>query len=370
MVCLGEANNLMKIFSALILMTFLTAAVSVAGASPLKKDEEVIFFPTGAYFDSGDGHWVVPVHGWVFEMEENSWWREGLVARMPDWLDAEVEDANRSVYERRAGMFLVDNERNKDIEVLLGDRRHSMSPSRPNGHFNGAVRVDVDQARAEAADNWILYRVDPPEGDQRVFLGRSLLIDPVGVSVISDIDDTIKISNVRDEKELLRNTFLRPFEPVPDMSELYTTWAAEHGAVFHYVSGSPWQLYPALADFLLEAGFPLGSFHLKSIRMRDRTFFDLFASQDEYKRPIIESILDRFPGRRFILVGDSGEEDPEIYAAIAKEYRDRIIHVFIREDAHTAPDDGRYARLFADWPSERWTLFRGGQDLMELKIFD
>jgi hypothetical protein len=63
-----------------------------------------------------------------------------------------------------------------------------------------------------------------------------------GISVISDIDDTIKISNVLSKRLLLKHTFYTYFKPVEGMSDLYQKWN-EQKCQFHYVSASPWQLY-------------------------------------------------------------------------------------------------------------------------------
>ena len=154
-------------------------------------------------------------------------------------------------------------------------------------------------------------------GDNRRFAGAVQLIGPRGFSVISDIDDTIKITEVGDRRALLANTFLREFREVPGMAALYRRWAKE-GVFFHYVSASPWQLYAPLAAFLEAACYPSGSVHLKGFRWADTSLLDLFSSAEKTKRQAIEPILALFPHRRFILVGDSGERDPEIYAALAR----------------------------------------------------
>jgi phosphatidate phosphatase APP1 len=131
--------------------------------------------------------------------------------------------------------------------------------------------------------------------------------------VISDIDDTIKITQVRDRRATLRNTFLRPFEPAPGMAEFCQNLARSNHAEFHYVSASPWQLYLPLAEFVRSNGFPSGTFVLKKFRWKDRSFLSLFADPEKYKSAVIEPLLKRFPNRRFVLIGDSGEL-PEIYA--------------------------------------------------------
>jgi phosphatidate phosphatase APP1 len=99
-----------------------------------------------------------------------------------------------------------------------------------------------------------------PVKDNRIFTGNLSFFDDAGIIVISDIDDTIKITQVHDRKATLRNTFLEPFRPVPGMADLYNSWAQKTGAQFCYVSASPWQLYSPLADFIRSNGFPAGVF--------------------------------------------------------------------------------------------------------------
>jgi len=92
------------------------------------------------------------------------------------------------------------------------------------------------------------------------------LIEAQGLSVISDIDDTIKLTQIPSgAKVVIRNTFFRDFQPVPAMARMYQAWP---DAAFHYISGSPWQLYRPLSEFLVgpAGGFPEGSFHMKNAR--------------------------------------------------------------------------------------------------------
>ena len=147
--------------------------------------------------------------------------------------------------------------------------------------------------------------------------------------MISDIDDTVKISNVADRRELLKNTLLREFVAVPGMPEAFSRWQAT-GAAFHYVSASPWQLSDCLCGFLGAAGLPAGSMHLKLFRLKDTTPLGRLTARKRSKRRAIEQIMGDFPGRRFTLVGDSGERDPEVYAAVARRRPEQVAGVFIR----------------------------------------
>ena len=185
---------------------------------------------------------------------------------------------------------------------------------------------------------------------------------PSGVGVISDIDDTIKISHVLDKKELMRHTFAKPFEAVPGMAKAYAAWA-ERGATFHYVSSSPWQLYPLLASFLDAEAFPAGAFHMKSVRLKNRTLLSLFKSSLETKPPIIRSILARYPRHRFVLVGDSGEKDPEVYGLVMREHPGRVLHAYIRRVVGAANGDVRFRKAFEGVDAAKWTVFKDAAEL-------
>jgi phosphatidate phosphatase APP1 len=149
------------------------------------------------------------------------------------------------------------------------------------------------------------------------------------------------------------------------MAALYQGWATNTGAQFHYVSASPWQLYVPLAAFMHSNGFPAGSFHLKSFRPKDRSFFELFASPVEYKLSVIEPLLKRFPKRQFVLVGDSGEKDPEVYARLAREHPEQIVMILIRELSDEGPESTRYRTVFQKLPSEKWRLFRDPKEIAD-----
>ncbi len=358
----------MKKLLFLLLVCFLQSIPFSASGSSIKDDETIIFFPTNAALDADGKVWVVPVHGWIFEKEEDSFWRKVTIDSLSGTLEVEPDDASWPIYEKRTQMFLVDNERGKEIEVELSGKRTEMGESEANGHFYGTVYVDRNRVGNQGKKEWLPFQAVTQKDDNRTFQGKAHLIGPTGISVVSDIDDTIKISNVQDKEALVKNTFLKEFAAVPGMAELYRSWA-EQGAVFHYLSASPWQLYPALSDFISKSGFPDGSYNLKNFRMKDETFFNLFSSQEGYKRPIIEDLIKKYPGRRFILVGDAGEEDPEIFAKrVASHYPEHVLHIFIRDLSQDAAQKERYRKTFEGIHPSKWTIFKDGKDLQGFKL--
>ncbi|MCJ1347288.1 hypothetical protein MMC31_005511 [Peltigera leucophlebia] len=157
-----------------------------------------------------------------------------------------------------------------------------------------------------------------------------IITEPRGVSVVSDIDDTIKHSAISSgAREIFRNTFIRELQDLHiEGVQGWYKMMADLGAKFHYVSNSPWQLYPVLVDFFAGAGLPSGSFHLKQYSGMLQGIFEPVA---ERKKGTLEKIMHDFPERRFILVGDSGEADLELYTELVLANVGRILGVFIRD---------------------------------------
>jgi len=151
--------------------------------------------------------------------------------------------------------------------------------------------------------------------------------------------------------------------PLADPYVLGVSSGAALGAAFHYVSGSPWQLYEPLAEFIRTNGYPAGTFHLKEFRWKDQSFRNLFASPEAYKTGVIGPLLKRCPQRRFVLVGDSGERDPEIYGQLARDHPGRIVRIFIREVGDQASDAPRYQAAFRGLPPGTFRVFRDPREI-------
>lgn len=348
-------------------MLAVAVLLPACASSPIKRDEEIIFFPSLASRRlDGDG-WDVRIHGWIFEPERDSPLRKFMLAEFERHLELHPGEPERERFWHRAWPFLADNERGKVIPVRFGPFVSLTRPSAPNGHFYGITRLtdaQVDEIRASQTrdDDWLSFAAAPPPGDPRIFTGEVLLLGETGVSVVSDIDDTIKITHVGDTKELLRNTFLREFTPVPGMSTLYSRWAAA-GAAFHYVSASPWQLSVPLREFMDERGFPRGSMHLKTFRAKVGHALSLSDSQVAFKTETIEAILRVYPRREFILVGDSGEQDPEAYGALARHHPTQIVRILIHNVTGETADGPRFCEAMKGVPPDHWRLFSDAEQV-------
>jgi phosphatidate phosphatase APP1 len=116
-------------------------------------------------------------------------------------------------------------------------------------------------------------------------------------------------------------------------------------------------------SFMRSNGFPAGTFALKLFRWEDKSFFELFTKPDHYKPGVIEPLLQQFPKRKFILIGDSGESDPEIYAALARKFPRQIVRIYIRDVTGESLAAERYRKTFREVPVGKWQIFRASGEL-------
>ena len=335
---------------------FASASDIPAGYSDIKADEQVVFFDTAAWLNREGTHWQVPIHAWIFEPEDSVVRMGAFAALLESRYELRVSADTEANFRRRSNLLLADNERGKRLVIRLAGRDHVLPLSKENGHVVTLLELPVAVAAAISDQGRLHFFAVTGPGDQRRFKGEVQLVARHGISVISDIDDTVKITNVADHQLLLDNTFFRNFREAPGMPEFYRQLAAA-GARLHFVSSSPWQLYGPLQDFFRRAGFPRATLNLKDVRFRDQTLLNLFRPGTETKPAQIEPLLQRYPARRFVLIGDSGEQDPEIYGDIARRYPSQVVRILVRNLDGGNPGDQRYKSAFAGVAADKWQLF-------------
>lgn len=309
--------------------------------------DQIICYPTYGY-RQGDA-WVVPMRVWVHKRRGAAEKVITKVAASMGSLDAgelanfryRIQDFVADSQSREKVAFTFDHDPEQRVfQVTAPDGGFPKTDL--NGLVQGVITIPDTKARELLArqgsqNGWLTYRA---MSQRYVGTGRVRLIEAQGLSVISDIDDTIKLTQIPSGvKVVIRNTFFRDFQPVPAMARMYQSWP---DAAFHYISGSPWQLYRPLSEFLLSpaGGFPEGSVHMKNARknlLNPDTWEDLsglITNENltyEQKLSQISEIMGRFPGRRFILVGDSGEKDPEVYREIQRRFPQQVQAIMIRD---------------------------------------
>ena len=338
------------------------AADPIDSVSDIAVDETVVFFRTSGWLDEVNQQWHLPVHGWIYEPQESVVRLAAFEKLLDEKYGLVVNAQTQGNFSRRLNLIIADSERGKTIVIKLAGKKHTLPASAEDGHFESTIVISTEDAAKYGKNGLIAYSAVVGDAESRNFGGAIRLLDTDGISVISDIDDTVKVSNVGDHKNLLEQTFLQDFAAAPGMATVYREWSTDDTG-FHFVSSSPWQLYEPLQEFLDQHGFPWSSFSLKSIRFRDETLLDLFKKGTETKPAAIEKILDQYPDRDFILVGDSGEQDPEVYAELLRSRPEQISKVYIRNVTQASKDDERFASVFDGIDADRWQLFENPEVL-------
>ncbi|PVG03324.1 hypothetical protein CPB86DRAFT_772208 [Serendipita vermifera] len=183
-----------------------------------------------------------------------------------------------------------------------------------------------------------MLQIQPPEAEgyiretKTIATHISIPVTNRKVRVISDIDDTVKVADVLSGvKTIFNNVFVKGLEEliVPGMSSFYQK-LYRRGVRFHYVSNSPYGLLPILTEFLQIAELPQGSLRLRFYGGRS-LFGGLWEPAGERKRGGVVHVLDNFRDSQFFLIGDTGEQDLDLYVELAKERPDQILGIFLRD---------------------------------------
>lgn len=175
--------------------------------------------------------------------------------------------------------------------------------------------------------------------------------------IVSDVDDTILQTGVQRLGQMLRQTFTGSAltrTSFPGAPELYRDLAGRSNPVF-YVSSSPWNLHAFLIAFLRQQRLPLGPVLLRDLLGT--------SSGREQKAGRIEEILETHPDLPFVLIGDSGERDPQVYAEIVRTHPGRVLAVYIRE-VRLDPGDGEVERVSDTWDHEAPFVLAADSDVV------
>jgi phosphatidate phosphatase APP1 len=234
------------------------------------------------------------------------------------------------------------------------------------GEVEETVRSDADgfvTARLPVGDlvpGWHAVRLRAQDEDGRPVTahGRVVRPDPASqLAVITDIDDTILRTGMTEGMRSIARTLLRDAhgrKPIPGTPSLYRGLARGGGgrpeSTFFYVSSSPWNLYDMLVQFLGLRGFPRGPLFLTDWRPGP-TFGDP-PENPGHKRARIRRILDAYPELTFVLVGDDGEADPQIYREFVGSDPQRVRLAMVRSVRGVAGDSARDVPSLPQTPTD------------------
>ena len=222
-------------------------------------------------------------------------------------------DPEYPTIEERIKMFTQDIKPGTTVKALhQGKFPLKLGPGGRNG-------ISTDLRKLPGIDEKSLIvptHAKVPKGAKGVLEMKTFFAEPEGWGVISDVDDTIKITQTGDPIGILRSTFVDTPTACPGMPELYRHIQSviKETSPWFYLSASPYNLYPFIREFRDE-NFPDGTIILRDANWM--TIAGLLESltlrTEDYKVDRMEKIHSWLPRRKMILIGDSTQSDPESY---------------------------------------------------------
>lgn len=220
----------------------------------------------------------------------------------------------------------------KDTNTVVHTDRH--------GYF----RVDMELGIMPSDVSWheMQLSLDSPVDERASTTGEFFTPLPSArYGVISDIDDTVVYTGVANTVRMMWRLFAQGadsrvvFDGVPALYQAFHAGRNnDEGNPLFYVSRAPWSIYQVLAEVFRRHRIPHGPILI--LREWGMKRGSLLPRRDKYhKLDAIRHILGMYPEMRFVLIGDSGQRDPEIYSQILREYPGRILGIYIRDVSNT-----------------------------------
>ena len=233
-----------------------------------------------------------------------------------------------------ARRFLSDEIPGATLRLEVGGASHQVTAD-----AEGFARLAIPNPRPDHRGwvdvDWGL--VSPrPRGQSLVVTGRALVPSQAArFGVISDLDDTVLRTGITNTAGMLQTVLFnnaRTRLPFPGVGAFYRALRGAgsnaENPIF-YVSTSPWNLYDVIAEFLQVQGIPAGPMFLTDWGLDARRLGQ--PDTRLHKVSAIQRLLDSYPALPFVLIGDSGQHDPEIYHDVVVANPGRVLAVYIRD---------------------------------------
>jgi phosphatidate phosphatase APP1 len=221
------------------------------------------------------------------------------------------------------------------VEIRVGSQRWQ-AVADDEGYFTLDLPLEHPVDPAQIWHTLWVELIEPPARNAPVQVTAEVMTPPPSArfAVISDIDDTIVQSHaaslLRSFTEVFfENAYTRlPFAGVAALYQAF--WrgmsSVEMNPIF-YVSSSPWNFYDFLVEFMARHHLPAGPMFLHDYGLAR----PLSALSHRHKLKPIHWLLETYPALPFVLIGDSGQRDPELYSEIVRDYPGRLAAIFIRD---------------------------------------
>ncbi|KAF7542551.1 hypothetical protein G7Z17_g11477 [Cylindrodendrum hubeiense] len=324
-------------------------------------DDVVWLFDNTAYKSPEHDEWEAEFIAAVFEPDLKCRLAD-VVSSIAKTLGLADDADERDTIEERLIPFLWDIQTVRIFKVDHLGRELKLGPTSMNG-----ITSQVLPVKRHHKGSFAKGKAQVPSAVKGILNMQTCYAGPEGWSIISDIDDTIKITLTSDPLGILRETFVEEPRPVPGMPELYADIKSflPSDTPWFYLSASPYNLYPLLHEFR-NRYFPPGTMILRDSSWRSVAglLTALTVATEEYKVDRMKKIHSWLPKRKMILIGDSTQSDPEAYGEIYRAKPGWVKMILIRKatDISSIGIDEknqleRFEKAFRGIPLEAWHVF-------------
>ncbi|BFZ61959.1 hypothetical protein YB2330_003037 [Saitoella coloradoensis] len=312
---------------------------------------------------------------------------QGLAYKLPALNDSQLDDAANTYLPGVGNLTL-----NSTEQILLRNRTHDLMAI-PQSNENLTFLVSASNSSTSGANITLTEPTDTSgEFDEFVMLpstlglsnssttqhitlygqnlsgpanGSAILVPTSGYSIVSDIDDVLRITKVYQPLTGLRNSFAEEYVNLPGMPELFEHWESTlPGVAFHYDTTTPAQLTRTYVEYLF-GNYPIGSLDMRPINLTEPSAI-FNARQTSLVR-----LFETFPDRKFVLIGDTSSSTLlSAYPSIAQQFPDQIGCIFIRNTSATdGADELPFDTSgFANLSNSTYFFYTVPEDLYNLNI--
>lgn len=358
---------------------------TLGGVTPWELDSQPLHgyaLPTYGNWSSDQG-WSVYARGFAFKKPPMSDERVDKIANIPLKLgNARMEDLppwQRDHARQFIRQFVISKRGFVPVGIRVSLEREwdgnyadigLPHPTSLEGDFHEMVRLptdgnpDLSSGEGLTAIQQLAYRVQSdltPGNETDLDPANSVaapvyLVPPTGLTFISDIDDVLRVAKMWRTGDTIFETVANVMRPWLNMPDVFQGWARRWpSAHFHYVSTTLEQNTPRYLEMLMR-WYPRGSVSTRPT--------DIITGSREWG---VLTALQSFPNRRFVLVGDTTNEDAmEWYPKLERMFPYRVSCILIRDTATTEPtDDIPYSlEAFKNVPRDKFMLFKTPDDLV------
>ncbi|KAJ0362498.1 hypothetical protein COL154_006168 [Colletotrichum chrysophilum] len=333
---------------------------------PVTEDDIVWLMDNTAYKPSRLGSWQAEFIAAVFEKEPKCKVVD-IVQGVAKKLGLADDAEELKTIEERILPFLWDVQPSRHLRVINHKKELKLGPSASNGISTDTLKIHEQPAGAMVSSSAMV-----PQGTSGLLKMHTFFAEPEGWSILSDIDDTIKLTQTSDPIGILRETFVNEPTPIAGMPELYKNIQAmlPQGSPWFYLSASPYNLYPFLREFR-DQYYPPGNIILRDSSWKTVAglLSALTLATEQYKVERIKKVHEWLPKRKMILIGDSTQSDPEAYGDIYRQFKGWVKLILIRKVTDIAAvglaaknEPERFEKAFKNVPRDDWLVFENPVD--------